>query len=211
MVTEDTERTIGERRLRTLRETGGERTTEEAKSAEGCLPDSRAASLPEIRTTCLSSIFYLIEADARTARLGGATGLPPGSSAAPSDVDLTVLQGPQAAWPLRAVLETGLAEVVTDIGRWLGPTPVGVYPEPPHTAAVMPLRKSGQDRLARVPRGRHQTPDDLSMMTTGDSSICWPARSPPLSPTPVPTRKSVSRAETLAELDRAKTAFFSQR
>src|SRR5579872_7315726 len=146
VVTEDTERTIGERRLKTLRELAA-RTTEEARSAEeACQTAVRILAgnphdLPFI-------LLYLIDADAHMACLAGVTGLPPGSPAAQSAVDLTAAEAPKSGWPLRAVLETGRAEIVTEIGQWLGPPQVGVYPEPPHTAAVLPLRKSGQDRLA---------------------------------------------------------------
>ena len=43
----------------------------------------------------------------------------------------------------------------------------------------------------------------------GSFWIWSPDKSPPASPTPKPTKKSERRAESLAELDRAKTAFFS--
>src|SRR5262249_2352673 len=142
----DTERAIGERRLRTLRELAA-RTTEEARSVEHAC-QTAVRILAENPHDLPFLLLYLIQAEARTARLAGVTGLPPGSPAAPSGVDRTGAGGPGAGWPLRAVRETGQAEVVTPIGHWLGPPPVGVYPEPPHTAAVLPLRKSGQDRLA---------------------------------------------------------------
>jgi PAS domain S-box-containing protein len=205
VVTEDTEKTIGERRLKTLRELAA-RTNEEAKSAEeACQTAARtlAANPYDLPFTLL----YLIDADARTARLAGATGLPPGSPAAPPCVDLTAPPGPEAGWPLRAVMESGQTAVVADLGRWIGP-PVGVWPEPPHTAAVLPVRKSGQDRLAgflvaglspRRPFG-----DDyrgfLDLLAGQIASAIANARA---------YEEEKRRAEALAELDRAKTAFFS--
>jgi PAS domain S-box-containing protein len=123
VVIEDTERTIGERRLRTLRELAA-RTTEEARSVEdACQTAARIlAGNPQDVPFIL---LYLVDADARAARLAGATGLPPGSPAAPPAVDLTAAAGPNAGWPLRAVLETGRAEVVMHAGRWLGSIPLG--------------------------------------------------------------------------------------
>jgi signal transduction histidine kinase len=206
VVTEDTERTIGERRLRTLRELAA-RTTEEARSVEDAC-QTAARILADNPHDLPFILLYLIDADTRTARLAGVTGLPPRSAAAPPAVDLTAAEGPDAGWPLRAVLETGRAEVLTHVGRWLGPPPVGVYPELPHTAAVLPLRKSGQDRLAGfVVAGvspRRPFDDDyqgfFDLLAGHIATAVANARA---------YEEERKRAEALAELDRAKTAFFS--
>ena len=74
VVTEDTERTIGERRLRALRELAA-RTTEQAKSAEeACQTATR--TLAENRHDLPFVLIYLLDPDGKTARLAGATGLP---------------------------------------------------------------------------------------------------------------------------------------
>jgi PAS domain S-box-containing protein len=206
VVTEDTERAIGERRLKTLRELAA-RTTEEAKSAEEAC---RAA----VRTLEANphdlpfALLYLTDADARIARLAGATGLLPGSLAAPASYELTSPSRQGAAWPLRNVLETGLAETLTNIAGWLGPLPIGVYPEPPHTATVLPIKKAGQDGLAGfVVAGvspRRPFDDDyrgfLDLLAGQIASAVANARA---------YAEEKHRAEALAELDRAKTAFFS--
>jgi len=206
VVTEDTERTIGERRLKTLRELAA-RTTEEARSAEDAC-QAAARTLAANPNDLPFVLLYLTDADARTARLAGATGLPPGSPVAPPNVDLTAPQAPNAGWPLRGVLETGRAEVVTDIGRWLGSSQVGVYPEPPHTAAVLPLPRSGQDSLAGFlvagVSPRRPFDDDyrgfLDLLAGQIGTAVANARA---------YEEERRRAEALAELDRAKTAFFS--
>jgi signal transduction histidine kinase/CheY-like chemotaxis protein len=206
VVTEETERAIGERRLRTLRELSA-RTTEEARSVEdACQTAARILGgdphdLPFV-------LLYLLDADARTARLAGATGLSPGSAAAPSGLNFSTTGVPNTGWPLRAVLETGRAEVVTNIGPWLGSLPVGVYPEPPHTALVLPLLKSGQDRLAGfVVAGvspRLPFDDDyrgfLDLLAGQVATAVANAQA---------YEEERKRAEALAELDRAKTTFFS--
>jgi signal transduction histidine kinase len=106
------------------------------------------------------------------------------------------------------VLETGSAEVVTNIGRWLGPTPVGVYPESPHTAAVLPLLKSGQDRLAgfAVAGISPRRPFDDDYRGFFDLLAGQVATAIAKAGAYEEERK---RAEALAELDRAKTTFFS--
>ncbi len=72
VVTEDTERTIGERRLRTLRELAA-RTTEEAKSAEEAC-QTAARTLAENRHDLPFVLIYLLDADAKTAASGGCHG-----------------------------------------------------------------------------------------------------------------------------------------
>jgi PAS domain S-box-containing protein len=206
VVTEDTERTIGERRLRTLRELAA-RTTEQAKSAEvACQTAIR--TLAENRHDIPFVLIYLLDADVRTARLAGATGLPECSPASPQCVDLAAADGPHSTWPLRSVLESGRAEVVTELGKRFGSLPGGVWPEPPERAVVLPMAKPGQARLAGFvvagvsPRLAF---DDgykgfMDLLAAQVASAVTNARA---------YEEERQRAEALAELDRAKTAFFS--
>lgn len=206
VVTEDTERAISERRLRSLRELAA-RTTEEAKSAEDAC-QSAARILANNPHDLPFVLIYLIDADSKIAHLAGATGLSPGTTAAPAEVNLSAAQESKSAWPLPRVLQTGCAEIVTGMTSWLGPTSVGVYPELPHTAAVLPLRKSGQDNLAGVlvvgVSPRRPFDDDyrgfLDLLAGQISVAIANARA---------YEEERHRAEALAELDRAKTAFFS--
>ncbi len=203
VVTEDTERTIGERRLRVLRELAA-RTTAEAKSAEEA-GQAAARTLAGSPPDLPFALIYLLEG--RSARLAGATGLPAGSPAAPLRVDCGAPDG-RGGWPLAAVLETGRAEVLTDLGRHFGHLPAGPWPEPPHTAVALPLRKSGQDRLAGflVAGVSPRRPLDdnyrgfLDLLASQIATAVANARA---------YEEERRRAEALAELDRAKTAFFS--
>ena len=86
--------------------------------------------------------------------------------------------------------------------------PGGAWPEPPQTAIVLPVMQSGQVDLAGfLLAGVSPSPD--STTTTEVLWTCWPGTSPPPSPTPRAYEEEKRRAEALAELDRAKTAFFS--
>jgi signal transduction histidine kinase len=207
VVTEDTERTIGERRLKTLRELAAG-TTEAARSAEEACRAAAHILAANPHDLPFALVYLIDPGDDHSARLAGATGLPPGSPAAPSGVSLSAPADPDGGWPLRAVLESGRPEVVTGIGRWLGPQPVGVYPEPPHTAAVLPVRKSGQDRLAGFlvagVSPRRPFDDDcrgfLDLLAGQIATAVANARA---------YEEERRRAEALAELDRAKTTFFS--
>jgi len=206
VVTEDTDRTIGERRLRTLRELAA-RTNEEAKSSEEAC-QTAARTLAENRHELPFVLIYLLDADAKTARLAGATGLPDASSASPRYVDLTAVDGQHSGWPLRAVLDSGRAEVVTELGKRFGSLPGGVWPEPSERAVVLPMAKSGQARLAGfVVAGASPR------LVFNDGYMGFMDLLAGQVATAVANARAYEeerqRAEALAELDRAKTAFFS--
>jgi PAS domain S-box-containing protein len=204
VVTEDTGRVIGERRLRTLRELAS-RTSEEAKSVEDATR-SAARTLADNPHDLPFALIYLLDDDATTARLTGATGLPDGSPAAPPTVDLT--GGDEGGWPFRAVLGSGHPEVVTELGRRFGPLPGRVWPEPPQQAVVVPMAKPGQSRptgfvVAGVSPRLVFTDEykGFILLLAGQvAAAVGNARA---------YEEERRRAEALAELDRAKTAFFS--
>jgi PAS domain S-box-containing protein len=206
VVTEDSERTLGERRLRTLRELAA-RTTEEATSAEDAC-QTAARTLAANPHDLPFALVYLLDEDAGSARLAGATGLPEGSPAAPRRVDLAGPGGPEAGWPLRAVLESGRAEVVAGLAKRFGPLPGRAWPEPPQQAVVLPVAKPGQTRPAGfVVAGvspRLVLTDAyrgfLDLLAGHVATAVANARA---------YEAERQRAEALAELDRAKTAFFS--
>src|SRR5579871_787212 len=73
VVTEDTERVIGERRLKTLRDLAA-RTTEQAKTA-GAACEIAAQSMAGNPQDLPFVLLYLLESDGMHARLAGATGI----------------------------------------------------------------------------------------------------------------------------------------
>lgn len=206
VVTEDTERTIGERRLRTLRELAA-RTNEDAKSAEeACL--TAVLTLAENQQDLPFVLIYLLDAQAKTARLAGATGLQEETSASPRYIDLASKESQKSSWPLRAVLESCRTEVVTDLGTRFGRMPGGVWPESTERAVVLPMAKPGQARLSGfVVAGTSPRLvfDDgykgfMELLASQVATTVTNARA---------YEEERRRAESLAELDRAKTTFFS--
>ena len=144
IVAETTARVVGERRLQMLRELAAQMP--EAKSVdETCQVTARL--LTDLPHDLSFGLIYLCDADVKTARLAGSAGLPPGSRVAPLRVDLS-LEGDATDWPLGAVLRANEVQVVTDLGRRFGDLPSGVWPEPPHTAVVLPIGRRGQGRVA---------------------------------------------------------------
>ncbi|MEU5863313.1 SpoIIE family protein phosphatase [Nonomuraea sp. NPDC047529] len=199
VVSEETERVIGERRMATLRDLGSDPSvvrTEQEMLTFACRQLGR--NLQDLPFT----LTYLFDGDGR-ARLAGATGLPAGHPAAPD----TVTPGdPEAVWPAQAPARGEAALVALDAAPYTA-LPPGNWPEPPTRALVVPLLQQGG-----MPYGflvaalnRYRSLDDAyrgfielaaGHVATGISS----ARS---------YQAQQRRAEELAELDRAKTVFFS--
>jgi PAS domain S-box-containing protein len=203
VVTEDTERTIGERRLRTLRELAA-RTTDEARSVhEACQTAARllAANNRDVPFVML----YLLQAGADRATLCGVAGIDAGHPARPETIDLSAADPP---WPLRAVAESGQAVVVEALSTAFGPLPGGAWPEPAQQAVVLPMAKPGQSQLAGfvVAGVSPRRPLDDNYRGFFDLLAGQVA-------TAVANARAYEderrRAEALAKLDRAKTTFFS--
>jgi PAS domain S-box-containing protein len=203
VVIEHTEQVIGERRLRTLRELAA-RTADEAKSLEDAC-QTTARLLAGNPKDVPFALLYLLDSKGRLATLAGATGVEPNQPASPAAVDLA---DPDAPWPLRAVAESGKAVVVRDLCARFGDLPGGAWPEPSHQAVVLPMAKPGQTQLAGfVIAGvsARRPLDDayrgfLDLLAGQVATTVASARA---------HDDERQRARALAELDRTKTAFFS--
>ncbi len=202
IVNETTGRILGERRLKTLRELSARASG--TKSAEVAC-EVAAATVAENVDDLPFSLFYLLDDEGRSAKLAGSTGLvpsPPGSSVA---IDLADSSAP---WPFRQVVETGSAVEVIDLPWGLGALPGGASPELPPRAIVLPLKKPGQAQPAGfVVAGvspRLDVNDEykgfLELLAGHVAAAVANARA---------YEEERTRAEALAELDRVKTAFFS--
>jgi signal transduction histidine kinase/CheY-like chemotaxis protein len=202
---ETTARVIGERRLRTLRDLG--RMEAEAKSAEAAC-EVAARTLGENPGDIPFALIYLVDADATYARLIAGTALKPGGVAAPRRIDLKHIPGTSPGWPLARVLRAGTAQLVPDILAMFGPLPGGLWPESPEAALIVPIAAPGQARPTgflvsglsprRVVDGDYKAFLNLVAGHIGASIANAGAY-----------EEERKRAEALAEIDRAKTAFFS--
>jgi signal transduction histidine kinase len=194
-VTETTERVLGARRLKTLQELSAR--TQNAATAEAAC-ETAADVLGENPADLPFALLYLVDADRRSATLAGAAGITPGGAAAPAWIDLTA---GNPLWPLAAVVETGATRVVEELPAEAGPLPA-------RRVALIPIAQPGDGRPAGVlvaaisPRSVF---DDsyLSFFELVAGQIA----------TAVANARALAeakaRAEALAEIDRAKTAFFS--
>jgi PAS domain S-box-containing protein len=198
VVSEDTERVIGERRMATLRDLGSDpsviRTEQEVLAFADRQLDRNRKDLP-------FTLTYLFEGDA--ARLAGATGIPPGAPVAPQTLSVA---GEGGVWPAEA-LAGGEASVVPLTDAPFDGLPGGDWPEPPVEALVVPLLQQGSSPYGFfvAALNRYRVLDDgyrgFIELTAGHiASGIGSARS---------YEAQQRRAEELAELDRAKTTFFS--
>ncbi len=203
VVTEDTERTIGERRLRTLRELAA-RSTHEGNSVDDACQAAAQILAGNTRDVPFA-LLYLLDAEGRRAALVAATGVQAGTPISPESVDLT---GRDSPWPLRAVAESSKPVLVHDLPSRFGTLPGGAWPEPSHQAVVLPMAKPGQTQLAGfiVAGVSPRRPFDdgyrgfFDLLAGQIATAVANARA---------YDEEKRRAESLAELDRAKTAFFS--
>ncbi len=199
---EDTQRVLGERRLATLRELAAE--TVAAKTAEAACEISAAVLSRNCRDIPFA-LFYLKPDDRSCARLAGTTGLAAGTIAAPESIELASAQTSDK-WQLQQAIETGETRIVTDLEAQFGLLPGGAWPQSPSTAAVMPLMRSGETfgiLIVGVSPLRVLNDDCRGFFDLVAGQVTTAIANARAS------EQERKRAETLAELDRAKTAFFS--
>ena len=201
---ESTGRVIGERRLQTLRDLG--RTVIEVKSAEEAC-DVAAKTLEGNPYDIPFTLIYLLDNEAQQARLVCTSGLTAGDAAAPEQIAMNEPVDSHA-WPLQKVFETGAAEPVSDLTARFGSLPGGPWPESTENAIVLPIAAPGYAKptgflVAGFSPRRVLDTDYRSffdLIVGHISTAIANARA---------YQEERKRAEALAEIDRAKTAFFS--
>ena len=200
VVTEETERILGERRLATLgslaASTRGLRTAEEV-----C--DRAARTLENDRNDVPFALVYLMDENGR-ARLAGRAGLENDSSIVVPGFDPAL---PAAPWPLPGIGPAPEPTMV-DLRERFEPVHAGPWPERLTHAAVLPMPVSGTSRLAGLLVLGISTRTlwnagyrgFLSLAAGQVASAVADARA---------FEAERRRLEELAELDRAKTTFFN--
>jgi signal transduction histidine kinase len=198
---ETTGRVVNERRLQTLRDLG--RTVIEVRSAEEAC-DVAVRSLAANPYDVPFALVYLLDDDAKQARLVCASGLEMGEAAAPEQIALT----DSHAWPLGHVFETGTVQAVPDLVSRFGFITGGPWPEPCEKALVLPIAGSGYGK----PTGFLVTGLSPRRMVDAEYRSFLDLIAGHISTAVANARayeEERKRAEALAEIDRAKTAFFS--
>ncbi len=205
-VNETTEQVQDNRQLRMLGELAARAA--EAKSAEqACL--TATDILAENDADLPFSLLYLLSEDARELQLVSTTGMDgyegPGC---PARVPFDARSGDMAGWPFVQAARTGREALVEDLPERFGPMPGGRWGIPSARAVVLPLSRPGQPHpygflVAGVSPRRVLDDRYLGLFRlTADQVVTAIANARAY-------EEERQRAEALAELDRAKTAFFS--
>jgi len=202
-VHEITEKIIGERRVVALRDLGahvGEaRTVEDACAFAARTLSAHSKDVP-------FALLYLIDRERRHARLAGASGVDEGNDIRPAVIDLEARAG--NGWPLAEALRADGMQFVPDLNRRFASVPQGPWSDPPDMAVVMPIPSNRADEpvgaivaglSARLKFDEYYK-DFLELVRNQIAAAVGHARA---------YEEERRRAEALAEIDRAKTAFFS--
>ncbi len=199
--TEDTRRVLGERQVALLRELAA--GTADARTwRQACEQSARAlASNPKDLPFAL---VYVAQPDGASLALAGTCGIAAGHPAAPPAAPLD-----SPLWPFAEVLRTHEPRLVRDLAGAVGSAlPMGAWRQAPSQAAVLPITAAGETgRPGALVVGLNpfRLYDDdyqgfLTLVAGQIAASIGYARA---------YEEERRRAETLAELDRAKTAFFS--
>jgi signal transduction histidine kinase/DNA-binding response OmpR family regulator/serine phosphatase RsbU (regulator of sigma subunit) len=203
VVSEDTDRVIGERRMATLRDLGSDFGEDPAGTSEAAVFDTAARHLGGRPDDLPFTLTYIFDDnddnDNDAARLVGATGVPDGHPCAPAVLD-------PAADPVWPVAELARGAPLTLGG--LSDLPTGAWDEPPTEARLVPLAQQGGGRpygFLVVGLNRYRQFDAaysgfIDLLAGQIAARVATARA---------YEAERRRAESLTELDRAKTAFFT--
>ncbi|KRQ14255.1 response regulator [Bradyrhizobium manausense] len=203
---ETTARVLGERRLQTLRDLG--RMEANGRTvASAC--EIAAQTLGENPHDVPFALIYLLDSDKHRAELVATSAIPAGEPGAPFTVDILRADSEeQSNWPLSQALEAATAKLVSDISVRFGVLPGGPWPEAPETALITPIAAPGHNiatgfLVSGLSPRQVINADYLSFFELVAGQIgaaIANARA---------YEAERRRAEALAEIDRAKTSFFS--
>lgn len=205
VVTEDTERIISERRMALLRDLGSKlaatNTQPEVVAVfERCVSDYEK-DLP-------FTLTYLLDPDhPGRFRLLSAVGIAEGHPAAPSTIET---QSPTAVWPAAGIFAQSGPVIVSELRRTFDTTalPTGAWNVPPQEAVIMPVKFQGQEQPVGFIVAAVNPYRRFDKSYSGFVELLAGQLAAALSNAQA-YQAERERAEALAELDRAKTAFFS--
>ncbi len=202
--TEVTPKVINTRRLRTLSELSAKALVQKTTEA-AC--ESAAATLSQNPDDVPFLVLYLLDAEGEL-RLEQRCGIPAGvEHLTPATVNLTRGGDSQCKWPLAAVLQSGQPQVVSLKGNEDG-LPLGLAQQCLREAMVLPVTTRGADRptgvlIAGVNPARKLDLEYLTFYDLVAGQIATAIQNARAS------EEERKRLEALAEIDRAKSTFFS--
>jgi PAS domain S-box-containing protein len=194
---------FGERRIAALRDLGSR--AGEAKTAEQAC-EIAASTLSSYRKDLPFILLYLIDADGKRAYLAGAAGVEIGEDLSPPTLSLGERRS--SAWPLAEARRLETMVVVERLSERFSALPSGPWSDPPHTAVVLAIPSNKAHEPAGLlvagvsPRLRldESYRSFFELLRTQIATAIANARA---------YEEERRKAEALAQIDLAKTAFFS--
>jgi hypothetical protein len=202
-VIETTEKIIGERRLRTLRDLAatckGAAREELVYHAAGTVLAANPHDIP-------FALIYRVGEAGGSAQLITVAGIDRGMRSSPGEIDLG--EGALDPWSLRTVAESGHVAVLSDLPSRFAALPTGAWKQTPKDAMVLPVFLPGQEHpraiIVAAVNPMRAVDDDyrtfFGLIATQIASALADAQA---------LEAERRRVDSLAQLDRAKTTFFS--
>ncbi|MFN6566433.1 ATP-binding protein [Dendronalium sp. ChiSLP03b] len=199
--TDDTQRIVNERQLMLLRELAA-KTVDARSFDEAC---TLSASCLETNPYDLPfAMIYLVDPDKQHVFLAGTCGIERNHKAVPG----TVALDSDTVWPFAEVIKTHQAKIVFNLEIYFSGLPSAVWQRSPHQAVAVPIASSGQTGKAGilvVGLNPFRLYDDnyrgfIDLVAAQIAASIANAQA---------YEEERKRAEALAEIDRAKTVFFS--
>ncbi len=182
----------------------GRRSVEPRSAEDAC--QIAADILARHSTDVPFSIFYLFDEAGENANFACSAGVDTNDRGCPKTIPLTRLDS--HTWPLAKAIETDDVVFLPDISQFFDRVPPGPWEDAPTSAALVPIRSSKAHKLdgcvvagvsSHLPFDQNYC-DFLRLMATQFTTTLASARA---------FEEDRKRIEALAEIDRAKTAFFS--
>jgi signal transduction histidine kinase len=201
VITETTQQVLGERRLRTLY-TLSERLSDARTAVEACQFAENV--LAQNREDIPFALIYLLDESGTQAHLAGNAGVSTMTDLNPALIDLHE----HSPWQLAQVQSSGQIERIAHLANYFTTLPPSPWEEHPHTALVLPIFASGGVRITGFLIGGISA----RLAMDEDYQHFYELIAGHIGTAIVNVRayeEERQRADALAELDRAKTEFFS--
>jgi len=201
VVMEDTQRVRGERQLTSLSTLAGAlvnaNTSEEVfKAIERGLSDQKDIPF---------ALVYCFKPGCPTLSLVAQTGIEPSHPAAPREIDAESLSGP---WPVDILFTANRAMTIDRLGDLFPDLPAGVWNKPPSQVRLVPIFRRGQEKPAGVFIAALNPYRQFDASYAGFLDLAAGQIAASIANAEA-YESEKKRAEELTDLDRAKTAFFS--
>jgi len=199
--TNDTHRIITERQLALLRELA-------AKTSHGRSIKETCSSSVKVLTSnpydCLFALIYIVDLNQNCAFLTASSGIEQKNQATPEAVELDQ----NCVWPFAEVVKSDKIALVRDLDELVGSLPTGAWNRQSHQAVAVPFPIAGhtsQTGVLIIGLNPFRLFDDnyrvfIELISSQISASIGNAQA---------YEEERKRAEALAEIDRAKTVFFS--